>query len=119
MIACDVCTNWLHCKCIGISQAEAETMEDFVCPICQSEGKTAQSLYAPNSGQTQLQRFTSSDAQDDDEVAPSPFPTVAHHFRAIQYGEAPSSPLGVKIKGGSPRLSPHKLGTGSRFRKVC
>ena len=57
MIACDVCTNWLHCKCIGLSQAEAENMEDFVCPICQSEGKTAQSLYAPNSGQTQLQRF--------------------------------------------------------------
>jgi hypothetical protein len=90
MIACDVCNNWLHCKCIGLTEGEAENMDDFVCPICKSEGKTAQSLYAPNSGTTQLQRFTSSDAQaaDDDEVIAPP-PRLASPGRAL--GEDPPS----------------------------
>ena len=40
-------------------------MEDFVCPICTAEGKTAQETYAP----TYTGDFTSSDARNEREVA--------------------------------------------------
>eukprot|EP00467_Chlorarachnion_reptans_P010887 CAMPEP_0114498786 /NCGR_PEP_ID=MMETSP0109-20121206/7061_1 /TAXON_ID=29199 /ORGANISM="Chlorarachnion reptans, Strain CCCM449" /LENGTH=1966 /DNA_ID=CAMNT_0001676293 /DNA_START=40 /DNA_END=5940 /DNA_ORIENTATION=+ len=36
MIGCDKCGDWFHPKCIGISESEAQLMDDFVCKTCRS-----------------------------------------------------------------------------------
>ncbi len=35
MICCDMCDNWFHGDCIGISKELANTMESYLCPKCQ------------------------------------------------------------------------------------
>ena len=33
-IGCDLCSNWFHGVCVGITEKEAKKLEDFVCPGC-------------------------------------------------------------------------------------
>jgi len=33
-IGCDLCSNWFHGACVGITEKEAKKLEDFVCPGC-------------------------------------------------------------------------------------
>jgi len=40
MIACDVCDEWFHGKCVNISAAQGRRMEKYVCPKC-SERRAA------------------------------------------------------------------------------
>lgn len=35
-IGCDRCQNWFHGRCVGILQSEAELIDEYVCPQCQS-----------------------------------------------------------------------------------
>ncbi|KAM4663574.1 nucleosome-remodeling factor subunit BPTF [Discoglossus pictus] len=35
-IGCDRCQNWFHGRCVGILQSEAEYIDEYVCPQCQS-----------------------------------------------------------------------------------
>ncbi|VFV22289.1 nucleosome-remodeling factor [Lynx pardinus] len=35
-IGCDRCQNWYHGRCVGILQSEAELIDEYVCPQCQS-----------------------------------------------------------------------------------
>ncbi|XP_063816886.1 nucleosome-remodeling factor subunit BPTF isoform X2 [Pseudophryne corroboree] len=35
-IGCDRCQNWFHGRCVGILQSEAEHIDEYVCPECQS-----------------------------------------------------------------------------------
>ncbi|XP_073435899.1 nucleosome-remodeling factor subunit BPTF isoform X3 [Dendrobates tinctorius] len=35
-IGCDRCQNWFHGRCVGILQSEAEYIDEYVCPECQS-----------------------------------------------------------------------------------
>ncbi|KAJ3239666.1 hypothetical protein HDU78_002754 [Chytriomyces hyalinus] len=34
MISCDICTNWLHCKCVGLPDYEAVLPAHFECSFC-------------------------------------------------------------------------------------
>ena len=34
MIGCDVCENWYHGPCVGVGKAQADTMDDYLCPHC-------------------------------------------------------------------------------------
>ncbi|EQC41255.1 hypothetical protein SDRG_01230 [Saprolegnia diclina VS20] len=34
MIGCDLCDDWFHDTCIGLSKEKAEKVEDYVCPSC-------------------------------------------------------------------------------------
>ncbi|XP_072022226.1 nucleosome-remodeling factor subunit BPTF-like isoform X2 [Amphiura filiformis] len=36
-IGCDRCNDWYHGHCVGITQTEAETIENYICPNCQSK----------------------------------------------------------------------------------
>ncbi|UJR09016.1 hypothetical protein I4U23_013265 [Adineta vaga] len=38
-IGCDVCADWLHGACVGISPEQAEKFEVYVCPRCSTEKK--------------------------------------------------------------------------------
>lgn len=33
-IGCDLCSNWFHGACVGITEKEAKKLEDFVCNDC-------------------------------------------------------------------------------------
>ncbi|XP_072167720.1 nucleosome-remodeling factor subunit BPTF-like [Diadema setosum] len=35
-IGCDRCNDWFHGRCVGISQEEAESIENYICPKCKS-----------------------------------------------------------------------------------
>lgn len=36
MVSCDVCEEWLHLKCVGLSHAAAKNLRKYACPICAS-----------------------------------------------------------------------------------
>lgn len=38
-VGCDVCAEWYHGDCVGITQAMSENMSDFVCDMCQSQNR--------------------------------------------------------------------------------
>uniref|UniRef100_A0A674BI36 Nucleosome-remodeling factor subunit BPTF-like n=1 Tax=Salmo trutta TaxID=8032 RepID=A0A674BI36_SALTR len=41
-IGCDLCTNWYHGECVGVTEKEARKMDDYICSECKraQEGKT-------------------------------------------------------------------------------
>lgn len=46
-IGCDLCSNWFHGACVGITEKEAQKLEAFVCNDCKrgQEGSSAEELY--------------------------------------------------------------------------
>jgi hypothetical protein len=36
MVGCDVCDNWYHGDCVGVSKDEAATMDNWTCPRCKA-----------------------------------------------------------------------------------
>lgn len=46
-IGCDLCSNWFHGACVGITEKEAKKLEDFVCNDCKrgQEGASNEELY--------------------------------------------------------------------------
>jgi len=38
-IGCEKCTDWFHGRCVGILQAEAENIEEYVCPKCEPNSR--------------------------------------------------------------------------------
>merc|ERR1719427_1140351 len=36
-IGCDFCQDWFHGKCVGITQAEASSIEEYKCPNCRKK----------------------------------------------------------------------------------
>ncbi|XP_054615497.1 nucleosome-remodeling factor subunit BPTF isoform X2 [Dunckerocampus dactyliophorus] len=46
-IGCDLCSNWFHGACVGITEKEAKKLEDFVCSDCKrgQEGGSKEELY--------------------------------------------------------------------------
>uniref|UniRef100_A0A158R694 SMB domain-containing protein n=1 Tax=Syphacia muris TaxID=451379 RepID=A0A158R694_9BILA len=35
-VGCDRCEGWYHLQCVGITQAEAEAMKEYICPNCKN-----------------------------------------------------------------------------------
>lgn len=38
-IGCEKCEDWFHGRCVGILQAEAENIEEYVCPKCEPNSR--------------------------------------------------------------------------------
>lgn len=38
MIACDICNEWFHGKCVQITANEARKIQTYACPFCQEKG---------------------------------------------------------------------------------
>jgi E1A/CREB-binding protein len=34
MVGCDMCDNWYHGDCVGVSKEEANTLDSYLCPNC-------------------------------------------------------------------------------------
>jgi hypothetical protein len=34
MIGCDVCDEWFHLDCVGLTLNEAQSIDRYVCPLC-------------------------------------------------------------------------------------
>uniref|UniRef100_A0A8D3DCT4 Bromodomain PHD finger transcription factor n=1 Tax=Scophthalmus maximus TaxID=52904 RepID=A0A8D3DCT4_SCOMX len=45
-IGCDRCQNWYHGRCVGILQSEANHIDQYVCPQCQST-EDAMTVFTP------------------------------------------------------------------------
>ncbi len=43
-VGCDVCNNWFHGSCIGISELAAKTMSEYVCEECK-KARENQEIY--------------------------------------------------------------------------
>ena len=33
-IQCNECEQWCHCRCVNLTKAEAETLSQWMCPLC-------------------------------------------------------------------------------------
>ena len=33
-IGCEECEDWFHGRCVGIKKADAERIEEYLCPKC-------------------------------------------------------------------------------------
>ena len=38
-MGCDGCQDWFHATCVGITREEAEQLDSFWCPSCESDKK--------------------------------------------------------------------------------
>ncbi len=38
-ICCDRCQDWFHGRCVGVLQSEADSIDEYVCPNCQSDSQ--------------------------------------------------------------------------------
>ncbi|CAG2162585.1 unnamed protein product [Oppiella nova] len=38
-ICCDRCQDWFHGRCVGVLQSEAQAIDEYVCPNCQSDSQ--------------------------------------------------------------------------------
>jgi len=36
-VGCDVCSNWFHGDCIGISEQMSQCLSEYICDSCQNE----------------------------------------------------------------------------------
>ena len=41
-IGCDVCDDWFHAKCVGISEAGAKSLDTYTCPECRAAADEAE-----------------------------------------------------------------------------
>ncbi|VDI43251.1 nucleosome-remodeling factor subunit BPTF [Mytilus galloprovincialis] len=39
-IGCDLCSNWFHGGCVGISEGKAKTVDSYTCPDCKRQQET-------------------------------------------------------------------------------
>ncbi|MGH0138330.1 UNVERIFIED_CONTAM: hypothetical protein FKN15_036066 [Acipenser sinensis] len=45
-IGCDLCTNWYHGECVGITEKEAKKMDDYICNECKrAQEGSSEELY--------------------------------------------------------------------------
>lgn len=45
-IGCDLCTNWYHGDCVGITEKEAKKMDDYICVECKrGQESSTEELY--------------------------------------------------------------------------
>ncbi|KAK6005339.1 hypothetical protein QM012_008118 [Aureobasidium pullulans] len=49
MIGCDSCNEWFHGDCVGISQAEGASIDEYTCPECQ-KGVRSPTVASKDSG---------------------------------------------------------------------
>ena len=38
MIACDICNEWFHGKCVDVTAVEARKIKQYACPNCTAIG---------------------------------------------------------------------------------
>ena len=41
-VGCDLCKNWFHGRCVGISSEDANAMNEFACNECIQKQKTVE-----------------------------------------------------------------------------
>ncbi len=46
MISCDVCEDWYHLRCVGMTQTAAKSMKKYTCPVCAALKGNAEPLDA-------------------------------------------------------------------------
>lgn len=46
MVSCDVCEDWYHLRCVGVTQTAAKSMKKYVCPVCTALKGNAEPLEA-------------------------------------------------------------------------
>ena len=46
MISCDVCEDWYHLRCVGVTQTAAKSMKKYTCSVCLALKGNAEPLEA-------------------------------------------------------------------------
>eukprot|EP00730_Choanoeca_flexa_P001279 TRINITY_DN10563_c0_g1_i3.p1 TRINITY_DN10563_c0_g1~~TRINITY_DN10563_c0_g1_i3.p1 ORF type:complete len:688 (+),score=125.57 TRINITY_DN10563_c0_g1_i3:148-2211(+) len=65
MIECDACKDWFHGSCVGVLEAEASSIESYICHACEEQTgrKTVQNAPARGTYQIKLTPHGVEDAQ--------------------------------------------------------
>ena len=73
-IGCDECDNWFHARCVGISEADAESLEVYTCPQCRAASNAAgaevatQLFGSPSTSESGSDTASVGDADEADEL---------------------------------------------------
>ena len=38
-VGCDLCNDWFHGSCVGVSESAAKSMDEFICTECSKQNK--------------------------------------------------------------------------------
>jgi len=41
-VGCDLCNDWFHGSCVGLTEEEAKFMDEFMCKECSKQNKTVE-----------------------------------------------------------------------------
>mmetsp|Transcript_13256 Transcript_13256/g.24859 ORF Transcript_13256/g.24859 Transcript_13256/m.24859 type:complete len:331 (+) Transcript_13256:1590-2582(+) len=72
MIACDICDNWFHDECVGLTPTEAASVETYVCPQCSQKPKVYRSTKRAKASSSELEILLGALEQLDDVDKPKP-----------------------------------------------
>ncbi|XP_054160935.1 nucleosome-remodeling factor subunit BPTF-like [Oppia nitens] len=45
MVGCDICSNWFHVECVGLSETQAKKADQYICPNCDEKRAKNNELY--------------------------------------------------------------------------
>jgi hypothetical protein len=46
MVGCDICNNWFHVQCVGLSDDQVQDIETYVCETCKDDDAESETLEA-------------------------------------------------------------------------
>lgn len=59
-VGCDKCEGWYHPKCVNITQEEAETVAEYICPLCMGVSKKEEEEEGMEGGSSQREETSHS-----------------------------------------------------------
>lgn len=96
MIGCDVCEDWFHGRCVGITKSKGTKLDKWICPNCKKTGKTLK-----NSPQSPISKISATTKSQKIEAKPNKANSRKSGRHSLSVEKTPAG----KGKGASGRKS--------------